>query len=586
MKNILKGIALLILFVCAAALISCTDDTQTPPDTACKHTDMSTHTYEPDCDTEGYTLNTCISCGMSYKTDILPPNGHNYTTKQIPPTCSYYGYTTYTCGCGFTYSADYVNKLSHTFTKTTTLPTCNTHGCTEYTCEKCGFSYLSDYVKPNGHTLEQNTVAPTCTQQGYTEYKCADCEYSFTSDILPPTGHTIEQTHTETPTCTETGETQYSCACGYTYTVTVPATGHDFTSAVTLPTLSDMGYTLHTCNTCAYEYKGEYTFYSDILPNGAYADGSDVLARGIDISYHQYKKDESGTYIPLDFAKIKASGIDYVIIRICDPRIGIDPTFEMSYNGAKEAGLHVGAYIFSRAVTVREAQLEAQLVTSAIGGKKFEYPIYLDLEDTDENIAACPRPEEYTEICMEFFSNLQSNGYYTGLYLNNTWLSEKVQTETVLQKFDVWYARYPAEPTAEPAWDIEKYGAHLGMWQYSDSGSVDGIEGNVDMLLCYKDYPRIISEYKLNGYNDTSDTVNTVSPYVWITVSGQIKVRSKSDFYIIDDYDSTLDVIGFANYGERYEVLEITDTYLKILYNGEQAYISSLPKYVSLRGMY
>lgn len=625
MKSIFKKAFFVVIALCILVLCSCENDSNSDgtDDTSCKHTDISVQDISPACDTEGYKLNTCNGCGISYKTDIVPPKGHTYTVKETKPTCRDYGYSTYTCECGFSYISDYVNKLGHYFTGEKVEPTCDKYGYTTYTCE-CGFSYMSDYVKELGHSLKDeivsptctdgghttykctrcefsyissyvpakghslvsDTIAPTCTEQGYTEYKCTECQYSYNSDILPPTGHTIEQTELSAATCTETGETQYSCACGYKYTVSTPATGHDFTQNVTMPTLSDMGYTLFACQRCDYEYKGNYTFYSDILPNGAYADGDEVIAHGIDISYYQYSVDDSGQYIPLDFEAIKAAGIDYVIIRIGDPRIGIDPTFEMSYNGAREAGLDVGAYFFSRATNVHDSELEAKFVLSVIQGKKFEYPIYLDLEDNDENTASCPRPEDYTEMCVRFFSLLQANGYYTGLYVNNVWLAEKLQTDTVLGKFDVWYARYPSEISGEPTWDTEKYGEQLGMWQYSDSGSIDGIESNVDILLCYKNYPEIIKGYGLNGYNEDFTSESHESPYVWIKVSGQLNVRSKCDYYITDDYDSKLDVVGFAKNGERFEVLEITDKYLKILYDGQQAYISSLDKYVSLCGMY
>ena len=69
----------------------------------------------------------------------------------------------------------------------------------------------------------------------------------------------------------------------------------------------------------------------------------------------------------------------------------------------------------------------------------------------------------------------------------------------MLALFDIWYARYPLS-TDEFVWNVEKYGQHLGMWQYTESGVIEGIENNLfDMNYCYRDYPSIIKKQGLNG---------------------------------------------------------------------------------------
>jgi GH25 family lysozyme M1 (1,4-beta-N-acetylmuramidase) len=105
-----------------------------------------------------------------------------------------------------------------------------------------------------------------------------------------------------------------------------------------------------------------------------------------------------------------------------------------------------------------------------------------------------------TEMCLEFFTILQSEGYYTGLYVNNEFLNNILQTENMIELFEIWYARYPA--SSDSQWDVEKYGAHLGMWQYSDKGSFASVpDSPLDLNYAYKDYPTLIRQYGFNGYS-------------------------------------------------------------------------------------
>ena len=163
-----------------------------------------------------------------------------------------------------------------------------------------------------------------------------------------------------------------------------------------------------------------------------------------------------------------------MIIRAGDAAIGIDPTFEKSYAEAKAAGLDVGVYFYTRATSVHEITLEANLVLSALQGKQFEYLIYLDLED--ESLMTI-HPSILNEMCMTFFTTLQRAGYYTGLYVNDEWLYNLIDKETALSRFEIWYARYPKYEEGElPTWNEEEFGKTLGMWQYTDNGTIDGID--------------------------------------------------------------------------------------------------------------
>ncbi|MGM9644153.1 MAG: GH25 family lysozyme [Eubacteriales bacterium] len=573
MKKILYFISLFLLILTFA---SC--------DGECRHENMTSNTVEPTCTESGYTEYTC-DCGYSYISDYISAKGHTYKDTVYAPTCTEPGYTEHTCSvCSYSFNSEQTAPLGHKMSSVEYAPSCAEQGYKEYICYVCEYSYVSDYIQATGHVFSENTVLPSCLEQGYTEFSCQNCDYTYKTSFTPPTGHKYEKEVLSIATCTESGEERFACACGDTYSIITSPTGHDFLRKVTMPTLSDMGYTDFTCKNCEYIYRGEYTFYSDILEN-AYANNIEVLAKGIDISHHNYKTDSEGNYIPLDWDAIKAAGVSYVIIRIGDAAIGIDPTFEKSYEDARAAGLDVGFYFYTRAVSVEEISIEANLVASALRGKQFEYPVYLDLEDeTQKSIDSAI----LNEMCIEFFTILQRAGYYTGLYVNNEWLYNVIDTETALSRFEIWYARYPATADGEePTWNVEQNGQHLGMWQYTDSGTIEGIDASVfDFSFSYKDYPALIKDGGFNGYESDVVFQDSDKSFVWVVYDGTINIRSKSDYFTNDEYDSSLDIIGFAQRGTRFEVVEKNEKYTAIKYNGQVAYISANPQYISFEGLY
>ncbi len=554
-------------------------------DQECKHDNMSENTLDATCIQNGQTTYTCLDCGYSYLDNIIEPIGHHFTNKTISPKCTNDGYTEYSCTCGYTYISDIISAVGHDYSDKIIAPTCTDAGYKVHTCKKCDYSYISNHTDPMGHKLSESVTPPTCTEEGYTLYQCDKCDYSYELKNIEPTGHNYTEEVISTVSCTMAGEIKYTCICGDTYSKIVYPDGHDFSKLIIMPTLSDMGYTEYTCKNCQESYTADLRFYSDILEN-AYANNTEVLAKGIDISHHNYKMNANGEYISLDWEKIKASGVSYVIIRAGDAAIGLDPTFEKSYAEAKAAGLDVGVYFYTRATTVDEISREANLVLSALRDKQFEYPIYLDLED--ESLMSID-PAILNEMCVEFFTILQRSGYYTGLYVNNEWLYNIIDKDTALSRFEIWYARYPAlSEEGTPVWNEEQNGKHLGMWQYSDSGVIDGIDTTVfDLNLAYKNYPSIIKEGGFNGYETDVKFIDSQSSFVWVTYKdAALKIRSKSDYFTNDDYDSSLDVVGYASYGERFEIVKKNDLYTTIKYNDGIAYISANPKYVSFNGLY
>lgn len=233
--------------------------------------------------------------------------------------------------------------------------------------------------------------------------------------------------------------------------------------------------------------------YGSGYSGGMSGDDNGIYAQGVDLS--EWQGDA------VDFEKIKAQGYSFVILRagFASTR---DATFETNYTKAKAAGLDVGVYLYSYADNAQEARAEAEAVKSWLKGKVLEYPIYFDLEDPNSHEGRSSA--ELTEISLAFLDAVAADGWLVGLYTSKSWLSHKVDAQKVCAQYECWMAQYLNSGT----YDIyDEYDGRYGMWQYSASGSVDGVEGYVDMNVCFKDYPSICRQYGFNGYAATGETL-------------------------------------------------------------------------------
>lgn len=425
-------------------------------DDECRHQKTTDTLHEPTCSLEGYVLHKCRDCGYTYKSDFVEPLGHTISSVTTPPTCTEQGNTTHTCSvCEYAYVTDYVAPLGHELRSAVTAPTCEDSGFTSYTCAReCGFSYQSDLVAPNGHNLVSATFTATCTTGGYIRYMCNDCDLEYRSAISKPLGHSFKET-------------------------------------VVYPSIARTGYTEHTCH-CGYSYVDNYVWYSNIF-TGAKGDGTKVIAKGPDLSYHEKN---------IDWEKLKATGIDFVILRAAYGVNRPDPKFEEYYAAAKEVGLDVGCYFYTYATSVNTVKKEAKYLLELLEGKTFEYPIYFDLEDDSQEGLDT---DLLMEMCLTFCHELSDNGYFPAVYTNNRWLVNFWDQEQLTTLYDIWYARYPLDDditrfTYEKWTTVPSYAGDYGMWQFTQYGLIDGISSDVDLNMCYKDYPSLIKKYGYNGF--------------------------------------------------------------------------------------
>lgn len=199
----------------------------------------------------------------------------------------------------------------------------------------------------------------------------------------------------------------------------------------------------------------------------------------------------------IDYKRVR--DVDFVIIRAGFGKMlsQKDPKFEQNYANAKAAGFSVGAYHYSYAKNSADAQEEAKCFLKWIEGKKFDYPVYFDIEDKSQ---ADLSRKTLTDICIAWCSAVEKAGYYVGIYANPDWFNNKLDLNR-LTKYDKWLAHWTDKP-----WKGNEFG---GLWQYSDKGRISGISGDVDLNKSYRNYPSIIKEAGLNGYGSTVDITAT-----------------------------------------------------------------------------
>lgn len=189
---------------------------------------------------------------------------------------------------------------------------------------------------------------------------------------------------------------------------------------------------------------------------------------GIDIS--QWVED-------IDFTAVKKYGVEYVILRLgyrgyTEGGLFSDENFEKYIKAAQKAGLKVGVYFVTQAISEDEAIEEAEYVLKYISGHKIEMPVYIDMEEvydtarTDEMTA-----DDFTRIAAAFCKKVEEAGYRGGIYANETWFNNKLDFDKI-KHYDIWLAKYS---------DILSTDLAINMWQYSSEGTVDGTEMWVDM---------------------------------------------------------------------------------------------------------
>lgn len=191
-------------------------------------------------------------------------------------------------------------------------------------------------------------------------------------------------------------------------------------------------------------------------------DGTTVKC--IDVSYW------NGT--STDFNRVKASGIEYVIMRAGFGDTA-DSYFELNYSKAKAAGLKVGVYWFSYSTTTSGGFSEANRCLQILNGKALDLPVYYDLEYTPGTYLG---RDSYTQMAVNFCETIKQAGYKAGIYSSTYWYNSYLNRQVLLNNgYSIWNAH----------WRVSQSGLPCDIWQYSETGSVDGVYTDVDLSWIY-----------------------------------------------------------------------------------------------------
>lgn len=217
--------------------------------------------------------------------------------------------------------------------------------------------------------------------------------------------------------------------------------------------------------------------------------------KGIDVSkYQAYSSGNNKGKSKINFKALKQAGYDFVIMRAGYGKVKSqkDISFDSHYEGAKAAGLHVGAYHYTYATTTAEAKQEATCFLDWIKNKKLDYPVAFDIEDSSLKKLTT---QQRTDICLAWLKTVESAGYYAMLYCNADWAKNYLDMKR-LKHYDVWLACY----TSEERRKLLYTGDVLGIWQHSSSLQLPSVyNGNLDVNIAYKDYASIIKKAGLNN---------------------------------------------------------------------------------------
>lgn len=213
------------------------------------------------------------------------------------------------------------------------------------------------------------------------------------------------------------------------------------------------------------------------------------MFKGIDISKWQGS---------INWTEVKKDGTEFAIIREGWGKKSpnqIDKRFKENYEGAKAVEIPIGSYHYSYADSVDDAKREAEFCLENIRGMQFEYPIVLDIED---RTMLSLSNRQRTDIVKAFCSEIEKAGYYAMFYCNLNWLNNYLYKNELLSKYDLWLAN----------WNVGAPSVSCGIWQKSDKGTINGISGNVDLDISYKNYPEIMRNKVLNGFSKSDNSPN------------------------------------------------------------------------------
>ena len=229
----------------------------------------------------------------------------------------------------------------------------------------------------------------------------------------------------------------------------------------------------------------------------------------------------------IDWQTVADYGMGFAILRITEKGNKTDGTFEQNYKGCTQHGIPVGVYKYSYAKSPAQAEQEAEVVLKVLNKRKLDFPVFYDLEWSEQRKLGSAAVEK---IALAFLKKIQAEGYKVGIYCNVDWYQNVLTA--ALKKYDCWVARYPLNDNGGIQ---ERLRPDFGIgWQYSSKGHVDGVNGNVDMNVFYKNYKTEGDTDKVNLWDKTKKLLDNQVGY--------LEKRSNANL------DSKIANAGYGNY--------------------------------------
>ncbi len=222
------------------------------------------------------------------------------------------------------------------------------------------------------------------------------------------------------------------------------------------------------------------------------ASGEKISHLGADISYHQKK---------IDWVKLQQTPIEFIMLR-CGFRgytqgsLIVDEKFREYADAATEIGIPIGVYFFTQALTEEEALEEADFVLDLIKDYPISYPVAIDTEyvsaaDARTNLTELTKEERSKLLCV-FCERIKENGYYPMVYASENWLRRNLDA-SMLQQYEIWAPQYL---------DSNDFMYDFSIWQYTERGQIDGIQGEVDLNISMVNYASFVPKLREAFLND------------------------------------------------------------------------------------
>ena len=314
---------------------------------------------------------------------------------------------------------------------------------------------------------------------------------------------------------------------------------------------------------------GMETSGAEVTVSAIGKDETSGITMGIDVSKYQ------GT---IDWTKVKESGVEFAMIRVgyrakSTGEIFEDPTARYNMQEAQAAGIKIGAYFFSSAVTQEEAREEAVFTKNIIAKYKITYPVAYNCEDFNSadsrqyGLDATAR----TSLACAFLDEISAGGYTPMFYAAKGELEGSAQwdTATLAGKYKIWVAQYPNQPY--PATNASSYSGTHAMWQYTSQGTVEGISKKTDVNIAYVGYTK-----EAEAKDETPAEIVEANPEVGIiftevneTVTAKQETNLRSEPSTLNDAS----IVGKLVHGDTATRTGIGHNgWSRVIYNGQTLY--------------